>query len=100
MSAIKQLVESAISSNNVMMFSKSYCGYCAKAKNILKTKGIIYEAIELDQRTDGVDIQDYLATKTGQRSVPNIFIKSKHIGGSSDLADIDKNGNLKKLVMI
>lgn len=41
--------------------------------------------IELDQVDDGADIQDALADMTHQRSVPNIFIGQKHIGGNSEL---------------
>ena len=41
--------------------------------------------VELDVLEEGDDMQDYLKTKTGQRTVPNIFIKSKHFGGNSEL---------------
>jgi glutaredoxin 3 len=42
-------------------------------------------AVELDQENDGADIQRALQELTGQRTVPNIFINKKHIGGNSDL---------------
>lgn len=45
----------------------------------------------------GSQIQDYLLTLTGQRTVPNIFIKTKHIGGSSDLDLASNNGALDNL---
>jgi glutaredoxin 3 len=45
---------------------------------------------------DGDQIQNYLAEKTGQRTVPNIFIEQKHIGGNSDLQSLKRSGELKK----
>lgn len=86
-----------------MVFSKSYCPYCKSAKALLEKSGAVYKAIELDEEcklycslwqhsteanstpADGSDIQNALETISGQRTVPNIYIKQKHIGGSSDL---------------
>lgn len=75
-----------------MVFSKSYCPYCKNSKRILDDLKAKYEAIELDQVDDGADIQDALHKLTGQRTVPNIFIGRKHIGGNSDLENVKKNG--------
>ena len=96
--SVKQLVETAISSNKVVLFSKSYCPYCIKAKDILKSKGAVFELFELDQINNGSEIQSYLAEKTGQRTVPNIFIQTKHVGGCSDLQAAQSNGSLDKLL--
>lgn len=52
--------------------------------------------MELDQVNDGSEIQDALEEITGQRTVPNIFIGKKHIGGNSDLQG--KKGELKELL--
>ncbi|EJU02839.1 glutaredoxin [Dacryopinax primogenitus] len=96
MASTKQLVESAIAENRIVIFSKSYCPYCQRAKGVLaKHPSLIYE---LDERDDGSDIQNYLAQKTGQRTVPNIFIKQQHIGGSDDLAALERSGQLAKLL--
>lgn len=70
------------------MFSKSYCPYCQNTKRILESYDAKYKAIELNQENDGDDIQKALAEMTGQRTVPNIFINKKHIGGNSDLEKI------------
>jgi glutaredoxin 3 len=96
--SVKQFVESAIASNQVIIFSKTYCSYCRHAKSVLQSKKIPFQAIELDNRPDGSDIQDYLEEKTGQRTVPNIFVQLKHIGGSSDLDLAAKDGTLKNLL--
>lgn len=86
------------------VFSKSYCPYCKSTKSLLSDLGAKSYIIELDQvgtymiewhpgntlltminTDDGAEIQDALEEMTGQRSVPNIFIGKKHIGGNSEL---------------
>jgi glutaredoxin 3 len=85
MSATKTKVQGIIDDNAVAVFSKSYCPYCRQAKQLLSDSGAKFYAIELDQVDDGSDIQNTLADMTGQRTVPNIFIAQKHIGGNSEL---------------
>ncbi|KAL2826051.1 thioredoxin-like protein [Aspergillus cavernicola] len=85
MSAAKTKAQSIIDENGVVVFSKSYCPYCKSSKSLLNELGAKYYTLELDQIDDGSAIQDALQEITGQRSVPNIFIQQKHIGGNSDL---------------
>ena len=58
----------------------------------------VIELNEMQNPSDGSLIQQYLAQKTGQRTVPNIFINSKHIGGNSDLQAIGTT-KLKKMML-
>ncbi|KAF2092199.1 glutaredoxin domain-containing protein [Saccharata proteae CBS 121410] len=85
MSAATTKAQGIIDDNAVAVFSKSYCPYCRATKSLLSELGAKFYAIELDQVDDGAAIQDALETMTGQRSVPNVFISKKHIGGNSDL---------------
>ncbi|KAJ5710077.1 hypothetical protein N7493_009669 [Penicillium malachiteum] len=96
MSAAKTRAQNLIDENGVMVFSKSYCPYCTSTKKLLKEVGATYEVIELDQDAEGAAIQDALQEMTNQRSVPNIFISQKHIGGNSDLQAI--KGKLPALI--
>ncbi|KAJ3276287.1 Glutaredoxin-1 [Terramyces sp. JEL0728] len=96
--SVKDLVESSIEKESVVVFSKSYCPYCKKAKQILSNKGANAKVYELDQMDNGDEIQSYLASKTGQRTVPNIFIKKQHVGGCSDLQELESNGKLTQLL--
>ncbi|KZS93383.1 putative GRX1-glutaredoxin [Sistotremastrum niveocremeum HHB9708] len=102
MSPVKQLVESTIADNKVAIFSKSWCPYCARAKKLLTTYPGLDQSdvkiLELDLRDDGSEIQSYLQSSTGQRTVPNIFINQEHIGGSDDLSALERSGKLKTLV--
>ncbi|ODH53413.1 glutaredoxin [Paracoccidioides brasiliensis] len=85
MSAVKTKVESIIADHCVVVFSKSYCSYSRASKALLTELGIPFFALELDQIKDGTAIQHVLEEITSQRTVPNIFIGKKHIGGNSDL---------------
>jgi glutaredoxin 3 len=82
-----------------MVFSKSWCPYCAKAKRILgayQLKG--FKVLELDQGQDEDAIQDVLKEMTGARSVPRVFIKGKCIGGGDDTERLERDGKLKQLL--
>ncbi|PMD20356.1 putative glutaredoxin Grx1 [Hyaloscypha hepaticicola] len=80
----------------IAVFSKSYCPYCRATKSLLTELGAKFYTIELDQVDDGAAIQDALEEISGQRSVPNIYIKKQHIGGNSDLQA--KKSQLPKLL--
>ena len=98
MAEIEQKVKGIIDSNAVVVFSKSYCPYCANTKHTLNKLGVKFFLLELDKIDDGGAIQDALEGLTGQRSVPNIFIKKQHIGGNSELQSLKSAGKLEGLL--
>ncbi|KAK1141117.1 Glutaredoxin [Aspergillus melleus] len=85
MSAAKTKAQTLINENGVVVFSKSYCPYCKASKQLLNELGAKYATVELDEISDGSAIQDALQEISSQRTVPNIFIQQKHLGGNSDL---------------
>ncbi|KAF0931600.1 hypothetical protein E2562_005564 [Oryza meyeriana var. granulata] len=70
-----------VASFSVVVFSKTYCPFCARVKQLLAQLGASYKAVELDVESDGSELQSALANWTGQKTVPSVFIKGKHIGG-------------------
>ena len=99
--AAKQIAEKLISEKLVAVFSKSYCPYCQRAKGVIQSLSLDQNRVgilELDQMAEGPAVQDYLLEKTGQRTVPNIFINGKHLGGSDDLIKAQSSGELNKLL--
>ncbi|OZJ05056.1 hypothetical protein BZG36_02098 [Bifiguratus adelaidae] len=85
MAEVKSIVEQAIDNNKIAVFSKSYC---PRAKETLTQLGEKFFALELDVDENGNDIQAYLLQKTGQRTVPNIFINIH----ASDTVSEDQRG--------
>lgn len=97
-SSLQAVVMGYIQANNVMVFSKSTCPFCKKVKTLFDSLQIKYYAIELDQIDNGAEIQSKLKDMTGQKTVPNVFIKQKHIGGCDDTLKLHKDGKLKTTV--
>lgn len=92
-------VDDLINKHKVVVFSKTYCPYCAKTKHILSKyniKDIVI--VELDELEDCEKIRSYLATIGGARSVPKVFINGQFIGGADDTASMDAQQKLKPLL--
>ncbi|KAL3723101.1 hypothetical protein ACJRO7_035304 [Eucalyptus globulus] len=87
-----------VSANPVVVFSKTTCPFCVKVKELLSQLGVNFKAIELNQETDGSEIQSALAEWTGQKTVPNVFIGEKHIGGCDATTAMHNEGKLVPLL--
>ncbi|CAD5187508.1 glutaredoxin-C8 [Musa acuminata AAA Group] len=93
-------VKKTVSSHDIVIFSKSYCPYCRKAKAVFKELKKEPYVVELDQREDGYEIQDALSEMVGRRTVPQVFIQGKHLGGSDDTVEAYESGKLLTLIGI
>lgn len=80
----------------VEIYTKFLCGYCARAKNLLAAKGVEFE--ETDITMNAAKRDEMLGRSNGARTVPQIFIDGRHIGGSDDLAALDAAGELDPLL--
>ncbi|KAF8218170.1 glutaredoxin [Mycena galopus ATCC 62051] len=100
--AVKDLVETAINENKIMIFSKTTCPYCKRAKALFAAQFPDENPMvfELNEREDGSAIQNYLAEKTGQYTVPNIFINKQHVGGNDEAQAAFRTGGLTRLVNV
>ena len=80
----------------VKMYTTAVCPYCIRAKQILKAKGVEHiEEIRID--TDP-NQREQMMSLTGQRTVPQIYIGSTHVGGCDDLIALDGRGGLEPLL--
>ncbi len=84
--------------SEVVIYSSEFCPYCTWAKNLLNTKKTSYTEIRIDQ-VEGAQ-QEMLAKSNGQMSVPQIFIGDTHVGGYTDMLQLDKNGELDPLLNV
>ncbi|KAK6198064.1 putative thioltransferase [Scheffersomyces amazonensis] len=91
-------LKSNIDSAKVVVYSKTYCPYCKSTKSLLESIGQEYKVVELDTISDGLTLQNGLLELTGQKTVPNVFISGKHIGGNSDIQALNASGKLKELL--
>ncbi len=80
----------------ILVYSTPFCGYCGAAKRLLTAKGAEYT--EIDVMMDPERRQEMLSKSGGRRTVPQIFIDGRHIGGFDDLNALDKAGGLDPLL--
>jgi glutaredoxin 3 len=80
----------------IEIYTKFLCPYCSRAKSLLKSKGVDFE--EHDITLGGAARAEMLARSHGRTTVPQVFIAGQHIGGSDDLAALDRAGKLDPLL--
>jgi len=88
--AVEDYFDTLVRSNPIVVFSKAHCSYCANAIKLFETAGIAsFKVIDLAHDEHGEAMLDLLLQRTGQKTVPNIFLDGQHIGGFEELQHID-----------
>jgi glutaredoxin 3 len=77
---------------DIVVYTKESCPFCVRAKQLLNAKGLPFKEINLEGKEK--ELAD-LKARTGWRTVPQIFINDKLIGGFTELAALDAKGELK-----
>lgn len=80
----------------IEIYSKDYCPYCDKAKNLFTMKGVSYTEIDLSKEPQR--LTEMLDRSEGRRTVPQIFIDGKAYGGFDDIYALDEKGALDALI--
>ena len=79
----------------IEIYTSPFCGYCARAKSLLDSKGAAYD--EMDVMMDDRKRAE-MRQRTNRTSVPQIFINGQHVGGSDELAALEAAGKLDGLL--
>jgi thioredoxin reductase (NADPH) len=80
----------------VLLYTKPYCPFCDRAKELLRSKGVDWDEIDIEATPGAID--EMLARSGGRRTVPQIFIGDAHIGGSDELAALEREGKLDEVL--
>jgi glutaredoxin 3 len=80
----------------VEIYTKFGCPYCARAKALLGQKGVEYEEYEINSVAGKRD--EMMERSNGRNTVPQIFIDGRHVGGSDDLAALERTGRLDPML--
>jgi len=80
---------------DVKVYSKKSCPFCVRAKALLDRKGVVYQ--EIDAEHDDA-LRAWLVETTGQRTVPQIFVGDRSLGGFSDIDALDREGKLDAIL--
>ncbi|KAK7499594.1 hypothetical protein BaRGS_00009246 [Batillaria attramentaria] len=91
-------IQEMISTNKVLVFSKTTCPFCTKVKDLFKSLNVQYELLELDTADNGSALQNALFEISGQKTVPNVFINGKHLGGCDDTLKAHAENRLLTLI--
>ena len=78
--------------SRILLYTAQFCGYCRAAKNLLRAKGLDYE--EIDVGFDPATRIEMVERAGGLRTVPQIFIHGRHVGGYDELAALEREGRL------
>jgi len=84
-----------MSSATIVMYTTNWCPYCERARRLLKSKGAAFEEIDVESAAEK---RAEMLARSGRRTVPQIFIGERHVGGSDDLAALIDAGELDALI--
>ncbi len=79
----------------IVVYTTGWCPYCQRARSLLTEKGLEIKEINVDE--DG-KLREEMIARSGRRTVPQIFIGDKHVGGCDDLYALDGSGELDRLI--
>jgi glutaredoxin 3 len=79
----------------VTVYTKESCPFCVRAKRLLDAKGVAYEEIRVEDRDD---LRIWLAEASGQKTVPQVFVGDRPLGGFSDIDALDREGRLDPIL--
>ena len=79
----------------VALYATAWCGYCAAARALLRQKGVEFREIDVDEDPK---LREEMHSRSGRRTVPQVFIGEQHIGGYDDLKALDLSGELDGLL--
>jgi len=80
---------------HIVMYCKSWCPYCSSARALLSAKGVSFQDIDIEAQPEQ---REEMIRRSGRRTVPQIFIGERHIGGSDELHELDRAGGLDPLL--
>ena len=79
----------------IEVYCSGFCGYCVMAERLLEAKGVQYVVLRVDMDSS---LFEEMVSRSNRRTVPQIFIDDKHVGGYTDLAQLDRQGGLDPLL--
>jgi len=80
----------------VEIYTKTFCGFCVRARHLLQSKGVDFDEYVIDG--GGPKREEMIQRANGRTTVPQIFIDGRHVGGCNDLYDLERDGTLNELL--
>ena len=80
----------------IEIYTKTFCGYCWRARGLLEEKGVAFEEYVIDG--GGPKREEMIQRANGRTTVPQIFIDGYHVGGCTELLALERDGKLNDLL--
>lgn len=77
----------------VMVYTDSFCGHCMRVLALLERRGIAYTEVSVE---DQPELREELLAKSGRRTLPQVYVGERYIGGADELTVMDQRGELLK----
>jgi len=84
-----------VSRPTIVVYTTGWCPHCRRARSLLTEKGLEIKEIDVDEDRK---LREEMIARSGRRTVPQIFIGDKHVGGCDDLYALDGSGELDRLI--
>lgn len=79
----------------VTLYTSAWCPYCHRARDLLVQKKVDFSEIDVE---DDLKFREEMIARSNRRTVPQIFVGDKHVGGYDDLFELDRSGELDRLL--
>jgi glutaredoxin 3 len=79
----------------ITVYTGSFCGYCDQVRALLARRGIAYTEVSVE---DHPDLREKLLASSGRRTLPQVYVGERYVGGALELAALDRTGDLLKLI--
>ncbi|HEY9034945.1 MAG TPA: glutaredoxin 3 [Pseudomonadales bacterium] len=80
---------------DVYLYTTRYCPFCVRARQLLQSKGVAYREIPVDGNPE---LRAQMTREAGSHTVPQIWINGRHVGGCSELMQLDMQGKLDAML--
>jgi len=84
-----------MNTRTILMFAKAWCPYCDRARALLQSKNLSFDEIDIEARPEQ---REEMIRRSGRRTVPQIFIGERHVGGCDELMALERAGELDRLL--
>src|ERR1700722_1429311 len=93
--AVTPAVTPAVAPPEVTLFMSDWCPYCQRAKGLLTRKKVAFKEVNVE---DDPKYREEMIERSNRRTVPQIFIGDRHVGGCDELFELDRSGELDRLI--
>ena len=82
---------------DVTVYTGNFCGYCVQVTSLLERNGIPYTEVSVEDRPG---LPEWLLARSGRRTLPQVYVGERYIGGAAEIAALDRSGELLGIIQV